>query len=56
MANWEKLNAEFDAAVDSMMPEDWQEWEVNRAKKRKARKCKMQAKAKLQYKPALGRP
>jgi hypothetical protein len=26
MANWEKLNKEFDEALDSMTKEDWKSW------------------------------
>lgn len=26
MANWDKLNKELDSALDSMTPEDWNEW------------------------------
>jgi len=26
MANWDKLNKELDSTLDSMTPEDWNEW------------------------------
>lgn len=26
MANWDKLNEELDSALDSMTPENWNEW------------------------------
>lgn len=29
MANWDKLNAEFDSALDSMTPGDWIQWKNN---------------------------
>lgn len=35
MADWEKLNDEFDAALDSMTPEDWNRLATKHAKKMK---------------------
>jgi hypothetical protein len=32
MANWEKLNKEFDDALDSMTSEDWELWASKRVK------------------------
>lgn len=34
MANWEKLNKEFDDALDSMTKEDWDNWYKNVEQKR----------------------
>ena len=34
MANWEKLNKEFDDALDSMTKEDWDNWYKNVVQKR----------------------
>ena len=34
MANWEKLNKEFDDCLDSMTKEDWDNWYKNVEQKR----------------------
>lgn len=55
MANWEKLNAEFDSVIDNMTDEDWRSWEKNRKENRLKRKANMQTKCKQNrpVKPAL---
>jgi hypothetical protein len=41
MANWEKLNKEFNDALDSMTSEDWKIWASKRIKQKiRTMKCK----------------
>ena len=47
MANWDKLNKEFDALIDGMSQEDWKRWDANRTAKREFRKETMLLKAKI---------
>ena len=47
MANWDKLNKEFDALIDGMSQEDWERWDANRAAKREFRKETILLKAKI---------
>ena len=42
MANWEKLNKEFDEALDSMTSEDWKSW-YERFKQKQINQNKMTA-------------
>jgi len=49
MANWDKLNAEFDALINKMTAEKWAEWQSNRPANRKIRKAEMLAKAKARF-------
>jgi len=48
MANWNKLNEQFDSLLDSMSQEDWQSWAKNRGDKKLMRTSEMLLKAKLQ--------
>ena len=41
MANWEKLNKEFDEALDSMTKEDWKSW-YERFKQKQINQNKME--------------
>lgn len=41
MANWEKLNKEFDDVIDNLSKEDWERWLANRKANRKKRIKKM---------------
>lgn len=34
MANWEKLNKEFNDVIDNMSAEDWQLWKIKCDKRR----------------------
>lgn len=52
MANWDKLNKQFDDLLDSMTIEDWQFWANNREQK-KMRVSEMLLKAKLQEEKLL---
>ena len=47
MANWEKLNKEFDDLIDNMSQEDWKHWDANRAARRELRKANVLIKAKI---------
>jgi len=48
MANWDKLNKEFDSVFESLTSEDWKLWEDQRAAKKKLRRLELMLKAKLQ--------
>jgi hypothetical protein len=53
MANWNKLNEQFDNLLDSMSQEDWQSWADNREAKKVMRNYEMLLKAKLQEEKLL---
>lgn len=53
MANWNKLNKQFDDILDSMSSEDWQSWAKSRDQKKAMRTCEMLLKAKLQEEKLL---
>lgn len=48
MANWDKLNKEFDQLMGSMTQEAWERWSANREDRKAMRRLEMEMKAKLQ--------
>ncbi len=48
MANWDKLNKEFDQLMGSMTPEAWERWSANRVARKAMRRSELEMKAKLQ--------
>ncbi len=48
MANWDKLNKEFDQLLDNMSAEDWNTWAANKESRKAMRRLEMELKAKLQ--------
>ena len=48
MANWEKLNKEFDDLIDNLSDEEWNTWYENREEKRTVRRQKMLLEAQIQ--------
>lgn len=48
MANWDKLNEEFDQLIDNMSVEDWMVWAANKESRKAMRRLEMELKAKLQ--------
>ena len=48
MANWDKLNRQFDELIDKMSAEDWIFWAENKEQRKVMRRLEMQLKAKLQ--------
>lgn len=48
MANWGKLNKEFDTLLDNLTDEDWNNWFAKREANKSMRKFEMQLKAKIQ--------
>jgi hypothetical protein len=47
MANWDKLNEEFDALIEGTSKEDWERWDANRVAKREFRKETILLKAEI---------
>lgn len=50
MANWDKLNTEFDRVLSSMTDADWNKWQSERAFKKTQRRNLLQQQAKEQQK------
>ena len=48
MANWDKLNKQFDELIDNLSAEDWRIWAENRESRKAMRRLEMNMKAKLQ--------
>ena len=42
MADWNKLNKEFDEALNNMTPEKWREWKLNRDKRKIMKKYELE--------------
>lgn len=47
MANWDKLNFEFDKVLSEMTSDDWNAWALNREAKKAMRQMEMMLKRKL---------
>jgi hypothetical protein len=47
MANWDKLNKEFNNLLESFQDSDWSKWKSNRALKKETRRLKMIKKTKI---------
>jgi len=47
MANWNKLNTEFENLINSLTDADWDKWESEREQKRVQRKMEMLERAKV---------
>ena len=50
MADWKKLNEEFDKVLNNMTPEAWKIWSENREIKKAIRRKEMELKTKLLWK------
>lgn len=48
MANWEKLNKEFDQVFNSLQDLDWEQWDSVRASRKEMRRLELLLKAKIQ--------
>lgn len=48
MANWEKLNQEFDQVFNSLQDLDWEQWNSVRASSKEMRRLELLLKAKIQ--------
>lgn len=48
MANWDKLNKEFDQLIDNLSAEEWMIWAANKQTRKVMRRLEMEMKAKLQ--------
>ena len=53
MANWNKLNKQFNDLIESMSTEDWESWAANKANRKAMRNSQMGLKAKLQEEKIL---
>lgn len=47
MANWNKLNNELDEVLESMTPEDWQEWYAKKQALKVAREAEYLLKSRI---------
>lgn len=47
MANWDKLNDEFNGLINRLTDEDWGNWNKNRAAKREMRRLILRLKAEI---------
>jgi hypothetical protein len=50
MANWEKLNNEFDKVINNLTDSDWDNWMKNRQQNKLMRRSEMILKAQIQAK------
>jgi hypothetical protein len=50
MANWDKLNNEFDKVINNLTDSDWENWMKNRQQNKLMRRSEMILKAQIQAK------
>lgn len=48
MADWNKLNEEFDQVFNSLQESDWEQWDSERASRKEMRRLELLLKAKIQ--------
>jgi hypothetical protein len=48
MANWDKLNQEFDNLLENISDQEWETWAQNREQKKIVRRLQLELKAKIQ--------